>query len=33
MLEINHTLNLGWLLKMAPKLKIYIWQKMKPDKP
>ncbi len=33
MLEINYTLNLMQLLKIAPKLKRYLWQKMKPNKP
>jgi hypothetical protein len=32
MLETNYTLNLGQLLKIAPKLKRYIWQKLKPKK-
>ncbi len=29
----NYTLNLGQLLKMVIKLKKYLWQKMKPNKP
>jgi hypothetical protein len=33
MLETNYTLNLGQLLKMTPKLKKYLWQIMKLDKP
>ncbi len=33
MLESNYTVNLGQLLKMVPKLKRYMWQKMKPNKP
>jgi hypothetical protein len=32
MLETSYTLNLRWLLKMAPKLKRYIWQKLKLEK-
>ncbi len=32
MLETKHTLNLGQLLKIAPKFKIYLWQKLKPKK-
>jgi hypothetical protein len=32
MLETNYTLNLGQLLKIAPKLKKYLWQKLKPEK-
>ncbi len=32
MLETSHTLNLGHLLKITPKLKKYIWQKLKPKK-
>ncbi len=31
-MEINYTLNLGQLLKMAHELKINLWQKMKLDK-
>jgi hypothetical protein len=30
MLEISYTLNLGPLLKIAPELKRYLWQKFKP---
>jgi hypothetical protein len=33
MLETSYTLNLGQLLKMVPKLKRYIWYKMKLDLP
>jgi hypothetical protein len=33
MFETSYTLNLGQLLKMVPKLKRYLWQKMKRDKP
>jgi hypothetical protein len=29
MLEKNYTLSLGHLLKIAPKLKRYLWQKLK----
>jgi hypothetical protein len=32
MLETSYTLNLGQLLKIAPKLKRYFWQKLKPKK-
>ncbi len=32
MLEITYTLNLGQLLKIIPKLKRYLWMKMKPNK-
>jgi hypothetical protein len=32
MLEINYTLNLGHLLKIGPKLKKYLQQKVKLDK-
>jgi hypothetical protein len=32
MLEISYTLNLGHLLKIAPKLKRYLWQTLKPKK-
>jgi hypothetical protein len=32
MLKISCTLNLGQLLKIAPKLKRYILQKLKPKK-
>ncbi len=32
MLETSYTLNLGQLLKITPKLKIYLWQKLKPKK-
>jgi hypothetical protein len=32
MLKTNYTLNLGKLLKIAPKLKRYHWHKLKPDK-
>jgi hypothetical protein len=32
MLETSYTLNLGQLLKIAPKLKRYLWQKLKPKK-
>ncbi len=32
MLETNYTLNLGQLLKIAPELKKYLWQKLKPEK-
>jgi len=31
-LETSYTLNLGLLLKITPKLKIYLWQKLKPEK-
>jgi hypothetical protein len=31
MLETNYTV--GQLLKIAPKLKSHLWQKMKPNKP
>jgi hypothetical protein len=29
MLETNYTLNLGQLLKITLKLKMYLWQKLK----
>ncbi len=29
MLEINYNLNLGQLLQIVPKLKRYVWQKLK----
>jgi hypothetical protein len=32
MLETNYTLNLGQLLKIAPKLKRYLWQNLKLEK-
>ncbi len=32
MLETNYTLNLGQFLKIAPKLKRYMWQNLKPKK-
>jgi hypothetical protein len=32
MLEISYTLNLKHLLKIAPELERYIWQKLKPEK-
>ncbi len=32
MLKISYTLNLGQLLQIAPKLKKYVWQKLKPKK-
>ncbi len=32
MLKTNYTLSLGQLLKIAPKLKKYLWQKLKLDK-
>ncbi len=32
MLETNYTLNLGQLFKIAPKLKRYLWQKLKLEK-
>jgi hypothetical protein len=32
MLETSYTLNLGQLLKIAPKLKRYLWHKLKPNK-
>jgi hypothetical protein len=32
MLETSYTLNLGQLLKIAFKLKIYLWQKLKVEK-
>jgi len=32
MLERSYTLNLEHLLKIAPELKIYLWQKLKPEK-
>jgi hypothetical protein len=33
MLETTYTLGLGQLLKIAPYLKKYMWQKLKPKKP
>jgi hypothetical protein len=30
MLETNYTLNLGQLLLITPKLKKYLWKKLKP---
>jgi hypothetical protein len=33
MLETTYTLRLGQLLKIAPHLKKYMWQKLKPEKP
>jgi hypothetical protein len=32
MLETRYTLNLNQLLKITPKLKRYIWQKLKLEK-
>jgi hypothetical protein len=32
MIEISYTLNLRQLLKIAAKLKRYLWQKLKPKK-
>jgi hypothetical protein len=32
MLETSYTLNLGQLFNIAPKLKKYLWQKLKPKK-
>jgi hypothetical protein len=32
MLETSYTLSLGQLLKIAPKLKGYLWNKLKPEK-
>jgi hypothetical protein len=32
MLETSYTLNLGKLLKIAPRLKQCLWQKLKPKK-
>jgi hypothetical protein len=32
MLKTNYTLNLGQLLEIAPKLKRYLWQKLKLEK-
>jgi hypothetical protein len=32
MLETRYTLNLNQLLKIAPELKRYIWQKLKLEK-
>ncbi len=32
MLEINYTLNLGQLLKIALELKKYLWQKLNLEK-
>ncbi len=32
MLETSYVLNLGQLLKIAPKLKRYLWQKLKLEK-
>ncbi|CAM6041663.1 unnamed protein product, partial [Sphagnum compactum] len=31
MLETSYTLNLGQLLKIAPELKRYLWQKLKQE--
>ncbi len=33
MLKTTYTLKLGQLLKITPDLKIYMWQKLKPEKP
>jgi hypothetical protein len=33
MMETTYTLRLGQLLKIAPDLKKYMWQKLKPKKP
>ncbi len=33
MMEITYTLRLGQLLKIAPYINEYMWQKMKPKKP
>jgi hypothetical protein len=33
MMEITCTLKIGQLLKIAPNLKKYMWQKLKPEKP
>jgi hypothetical protein len=32
MLKTSYTLNIGQVLKIAPKLKRYLWQKFKLDK-
>ncbi len=32
-MEITCTLKIGQLLKIAPNLKKYMWQKLKPEKP
>jgi len=32
-LETTYTLRLGQLLKITPNLKIYLWQKLKLQKP
>jgi hypothetical protein len=32
MFKKNHTLNLGQLLKIPPKVKKYLWHKLKPEK-
>ncbi len=32
MLETNYILNLEQLLRIAPTLKKYLWQKLKPEK-
>jgi hypothetical protein len=32
MLETSYTLNLAQLIKIVPKLKRYLWQKLKPRK-
>jgi hypothetical protein len=32
MLETSYILNLGKLLKITPKFKRYLWQKIKPKK-
>jgi hypothetical protein len=32
MLKTSYILNLGQLLKIAPELKKYFWQKLKPKK-
>jgi hypothetical protein len=32
MLETSYNLNLGQLFKIAPKLKKYLWQKLKSEK-
>ncbi len=33
MLETKYFMNLGQLLKLVPKLKRYVWQKVKQNKP
>ncbi len=33
MLETSYTLNVGYLLKLAPNLKKYMWQELKSNKP